>query len=69
MEASALGVAPASWLSSACDPVLHEGQDPGGIIIPDKVRDRESFATVAAYVVKVGPGLTKIPKIPNRTVV
>jgi chaperonin GroES len=27
----------------------------GGIIIPDKVRERESFATVAAYVVKVGP--------------
>ena len=26
-----------------------------GIYIPDATRDRESFATVAAYVVKVGP--------------
>ena len=31
MEASALEPsAPASWLSSACDPVLHEGQDHWG---------------------------------------
>ena len=27
----------------------------GGIIVPDQVRERESFATVAAYVVKLGP--------------
>lgn len=27
----------------------------GGIIIPEAVRDRENHATVAAYVVKVGP--------------
>ena len=27
----------------------------GGIIIPESVRDRENHATVAAYVVKVGP--------------
>ena len=27
----------------------------GGIIIPDATRDRESFATVVAYVVKLGP--------------
>ena len=27
----------------------------GGIIVPDAVRERESFATVAAYVVKLGP--------------
>lgn len=27
----------------------------GGLIVPDQVRDRESFATVAAYVVKLGP--------------
>lgn len=27
----------------------------GGIIIPDAVRERESHATVAAYVVKMGP--------------
>ena len=27
----------------------------GGLIVPDAVRERESFATVAAYVVKLGP--------------
>ncbi len=27
----------------------------GGLIVPDSVRERESFATVAAYVVKLGP--------------
>ena len=27
----------------------------GGVYVPDAVRDRESFATVAAYVVKLGP--------------
>jgi co-chaperonin GroES (HSP10) len=27
----------------------------GGIHIPDKVREREAFATVVAYVLKVGP--------------
>ena len=32
-----------------------EEKTSGGIIIPDSVRERESFATVAAYVVKVGP--------------
>lgn len=26
----------------------------GGVYIPDQVRDREAFATVAAYVVKIG---------------
>lgn len=30
-----------------------------GIYIPDKTRDRESFATVAAYVVKMGPDAYK----------
>ena len=30
-----------------------------GIYIPDATRDRESFATVAAYVVKVGPDAYK----------
>ena len=27
----------------------------GGLYVPDAVRDREAFATVAAYVVKLGP--------------
>ena len=27
----------------------------GGLYVPDQVRDREAFATVAAYVVKLGP--------------
>jgi len=31
----------------------------GGIIIPDATRDRESFATVVAYVVKLGPDAYK----------
>ena len=30
-----------------------------GIIIPDKTRDRESFASVVAYVVKMGPDAYK----------
>ena len=31
----------------------------GGIYVPDATRDRESFATVAGYVVKVGPDAYK----------
>lgn len=31
----------------------------GGVYIPNQTRDRESFATVAAYVVKVGPDAYK----------
>ena len=27
----------------------------GGLYVPDQVRDREAFSTVAAYVVKLGP--------------
>jgi len=27
----------------------------GGLYVPDQVREREAFATVAAYVVKLGP--------------
>ena len=27
----------------------------GGVYVPDAIRDREAFATVAAYVVKLGP--------------
>ena len=34
----------------------------GGIIIPDATRDRESFATVVAYVVKLGPDAYKDEK-------
>ena len=38
----------------------------GGIIVPDAVRDRESFATVAAYVVKLGPdAYADAQKFPN----
>ena len=31
----------------------------GGVFVPDQVRDREAFATVAAYVVKLGPDAYK----------
>ena len=31
----------------------------GGVYIPDATRDRESFATVVAYVVKIGPDAYK----------
>mgnify|MGYP000878171014 CR=1 FL=1 len=31
----------------------------GGLYVPDQVRDREAFATVAAYVVKLGPDAYK----------
>tara|TARA_R100000808_G_scaffold9248_1_gene25462 strand:- start:5903 stop:6379 length:477 start_codon:yes stop_codon:yes gene_type:complete len=31
----------------------------GGVYVPDQVRDREAFATVAAYVVKLGPDAYK----------
>jgi len=38
----------------------------GGIIVPDAIRDRESFATLAAYVVKLGPDAYKdSQKFPN----
>tara|TARA_R100001086_G_scaffold233323_1_gene154940 strand:+ start:6 stop:419 length:414 start_codon:yes stop_codon:yes gene_type:complete len=38
----------------------------GGVIIPDATRDRESFATVVAYVVKLGPDAYKDEdKFPN----
>ena len=38
----------------------------GGIIVPDQVRERESFATVAAYVVKLGPdAYMDTQKFPN----
>ena len=31
----------------------------GGVYIPDQVRDREAFATVSAYVVRLGPDAYK----------
>ena len=31
----------------------------GGLYVPDETRDRESFATVAAYVIKCGPDAYK----------
>ena len=38
----------------------------GGIYIPDATRERESFATVVAYVVKMGPDAYKdLDKFPN----
>ena len=41
-------------------------QTKGGLYVPDQVRDREAFATVAAYVVKLGPDAYKDPqKFPN----
>ena len=36
-------------------PYYMKSQTKGGIYIPDATRDRESFATVAGYVVKLGP--------------
>jgi len=38
----------------------------GGVFIPDATRDRESFATVVSYVVKLGPDAYKdSDKFPN----
>ena len=38
----------------------------GGVYIPDATRDRESFATVVAYVVKMGPDAYKdVDKFPT----
>ena len=36
-------------------PYYMKSQTKGGVYIPDATRDRESFATVAGYVVKLGP--------------
>ena len=40
-------------------PYYMKAKTSSGVYIPDKVRERESFATVAAYVVKVGPDAYK----------
>lgn len=36
-------------------PYYPSAQTKGGVYVPDQVRDKEAFATVAAYVVKLGP--------------
>jgi co-chaperonin GroES (HSP10) len=36
-------------------PYMGRDKTEGGVYVPDQVRDRESKATVVAYVVKVGP--------------
>jgi len=47
-------------------PYYPSAQTKGGLYVPDQVRDREAFATVAAYVVKLGPDAYKdSQKFPN----
>jgi len=47
-------------------PYYPSAKTKGGIIVPDSVRERESFATVAAYVVKLGPdAYADAKKFPN----
>ena len=47
-------------------PYYPSAQTKGGLYVPDAVRDREAFATVAAYVVKLGPDAYKdSQKFPN----
>ena len=47
-------------------PYYPSAKTKGGIIVPDSVRERESFATVAAYVVKLGPdAYADTQKFPN----
>ena len=47
-------------------PYYPSAKTKGGIIVPDSVRERESFATVAAYVVKLGPdAYADSQKFPN----
>tara|TARA_R100001594_G_scaffold146750_2_gene198612 strand:+ start:6467 stop:6952 length:486 start_codon:yes stop_codon:yes gene_type:complete len=43
-------------------PYQGKGQTAGGVYVPDEVRDRESIATVVAYVLKIGPLAYKDPK-------
>ena len=40
-------------------PYYMKTQTKGGVYVPDATRDRESFATVAAYVVKLGSSAYK----------
>ena len=47
-------------------PYYMKSQTKAGVFIPDATRDRESFATVAAYVVKLGPdAYTDVGKFPT----
>ena len=47
-------------------PFYPQEKTKGGVYVPDQVRDREAFATVAAYVVRLGPDAYKDPqKFPN----
>ena len=36
-------------------PYMGRGKTEGGVYVPDQARDRESKATVVAYVLKLGP--------------
>ena len=40
-------------------PYYPSAKTKGGIIVPDAIREKESFATVSAYVVKLGPDAYK----------
>ena len=40
-------------------PYYMKSKTKGGVYIPDATRDRESFATVAAYVIRLGPDAYK----------
>ena len=40
-------------------PYYPKAKTKGGLYVPDAVRERESFATVSAYVVRLGPDAYK----------
>jgi co-chaperonin GroES (HSP10) len=67
MEASALERLPQpTGYRVLIIPYYPSAQTKGGLYVPDQVRDREAFATVAAYVVKLGPDAYKdSQKFPN----
>ena len=47
-------------------PYYPSAQTKGGLYVPDQVREREAFATVAAYVIKLGPdAYNDSQKFPN----
>ena len=47
-------------------PYYMKSKTKGGVYIPDATRDRESFTTVAAYVIRLGPDAYKDPdKFPS----
>ena len=60
MEASALERLPQpTGYRMLIIPYYPSAQTKAGVYVPDQVRDREAFATVAAYVVKLGPDAYK----------